>query len=128
MKFLLDTHAFLWRAVDSPKLSPSATQAIQDPENEVLLSAASAWELATKHRLGKLPLGAAVVARYTRTAAELRLVELPIRAEHALLAGTFESIHRDPFDRMLAAQAVIEGATLVTLDPAFGHFPVDTLW
>ncbi len=128
MKLLLDTHAFLWRAVGSPRLSANANAAIDDRDNEVLVSAASAWEVSTKSRLGKLPGGEAIILRFEATIADLRATQLPITVGHALLAGSFPTDHRDPFDRMLAAQGGIEGAVLVTSDPAFSHFPVSTLW
>jgi PIN domain nuclease of toxin-antitoxin system len=128
MKLILDTHAFLWRATASPRLSRTADDAISLATNEVFVSAASAWEISTKHRIGKLPAGEAILARLSETIRELRLTELPISIAHGRLAGSFEMEHRDPFDRMLAAQAAIEGAALVTLDAAFAGFPVSTLW
>lgn len=128
MKLLLDTHTFLWRAVGSSRLSARASLAIDDRANEVLVSAASAWEVSTKTRLGKLPEGTQVLLRFAATISDLRAEELPMSVEHALLAGSFAMEHRDPFDRMLAAQAAIEGAMLVTADPSFADFPVTTLW
>jgi PIN domain nuclease of toxin-antitoxin system len=128
MKLLLDTHAFLWRAVGSVRLSQRAVRALDDRANEVFVSAASAWEIATKTRLGKLPEGEQVMLRFVATIADLQSAQLPMSIEHSLLAGSFSMEHRDPFDRMLAAQAAIEGALLVTADPAFVDFPVTTLW
>ncbi len=128
MKLLLDTHTFLWRAVGSNRLSAYANAAIDDRANQVFVSAASAWEVSTKTRLGKLPEGASILARFAATIIDLRAEQLPMSVEHGLLAGSFATEHRDPFDRMLAAQAAIEGAALVTVDPAFGGFPVTTLW
>ena len=125
---LLDTHAFLWRAVGSARLSGVAADALDDPANVALVSAASAWEVATKHRIGKLPEGRAIVLRFAQVVRELRFDELPITTEHALAAGSFEAAHRDPFDRMLAAQAAVEGAVIVTTDPVFAAFGVETLW
>lgn len=128
MKLLLDTHTFLWRAVGSARLSARAAQAIDDRANEVFVSAASAWEVSTKTRLGKLPEGTQVLLRFAATIADLYAEQLPMSVEHSLLAGSFGMEHRDPFDRMLAAQAATEGALLVTADPAFADFPVTTLW
>lgn len=128
MKLLLDTHTFLWRAVGSARLSARAAQAIDDRANEVFVSAASAWEVSTKTRLGKLPEGTQVLLRFAATIADLYAEQLPMSVEHSLLAGSFGIEHRDPFDRMLAAQAATEGALLVTADPAFADFPVTTLW
>ena len=128
VKLLLDTHAFLWRAVGSTRLSDPASHAIDDRSNEVFVSPASAWEVSTKTRLGKLPEGEAILLRFASTITELRAVPLPMSIEHSLLAGSFVTEHRDPFDRMLAAQAAIEGAVLITADRAFSAFPVTTLW
>ena len=128
MKLLLDTHVFIWRMASSARLSPTANALIDDVAHELLVSSASAWEVATKHRLGKLSGGDAVVGGFAGAIRELRATPLPIEVEHALAAGAFRHEHRDPFDRMLAAQAVIEGAMLVTTDPAFAAFPVETVW
>lgn len=128
MKLLLDTHTFLWLAVGSSRLSATANTAIGDRANEVLVSAASAWEVSTKSRLGKLPGGEAILLRFEATISDIRATQLPVSVGHGLLAGSFPTDHRDPFDRMLAAQAGIEGAVLVTSDPAFARFPVSTLW
>lgn len=128
MRLLLDTHAFIWRASEPCRLSDAANELIDDPGNEVLVSAASAWEIATKSRLGKLPGGEAIAAGFAQTLDDVRAVELAITSAHALLAGAFDVDHRDPFDRMLAAQASIEGAILVTRDAAFDEFPISVRW
>jgi len=128
MRLLLDTHVLLWALMEPHHLSETAREAIEDLRNEVFVSAASAWEVATKFRLGRLPEAETVVRGFQRHIETLRAVELPIRVEHALLAGTLPGNHRDPFDRMLAAQAILEGITLVTEDPAFQAFQVKTLW
>lgn len=128
MKLLLDTHTFLWRAVGSPRLSQRANDAIDDRSNAVFVSAASAWEVSTKHRLGKLPEGEAILLRFSATIGDLRAKPIAMSIEHSLLAGSFTMNHRDPFDRMLAAQAALDGAVIVTMDPAFETFPVTTLW
>ncbi len=128
VRLLLDTHAFIWRAVDPVRLSGDVNEAIGDPDNDVLISAVSAWEIATKHRLGKLTAGAVIVSTFGQQVRTLRASELPVTIEHGLAAGAFDAAHRDPFDRMLAAQAMIEGAVLVTADRAFADFPVTTMW
>lgn len=128
MKYLLDTHALYWRATGSPRLSKKAATLIDDVRNEVLVSAVSAFELSLKHQLGKLPHGESLLRSMGSVLTQMRLTSLPLTVEHSLLAGSFAHAHRDPFDRMLAAQALIEGAVLVTTDPAFEHFPVHTLW
>lgn len=129
MRVLLDTHALLWALAEPHRLSPSAADLIRDPANSLLASAASAWEIATKYRLGKLPSAQPIVAGYAAHLSLLRAEELPVRSAHALRAGTLAVDHRDPFDRMLAAQALVEGLPLLTSDPAFGAFPeIQTLW
>lgn len=128
MKLLLDTHALLWWWTDDPKLSPAARQAIADDGNQVLVSAASAWEIATKHRLGKLPHAAQALDRYNELVTADGFTHLPISYLHSLKAGTYSSEHRDPFDRMLAAQADLEKAVLVTLDTLFAGFRCRVLW
>jgi PIN domain nuclease of toxin-antitoxin system len=109
-------------------LSERARQVIADPTNLRLVSSASAWEIATKHRLGRLPGGERVLAVYAHHLRTLRAVELPITLEHAILAGGFPHPRRDPFDRVLAAQAMIEGALLVSTDRSFDQFGPRRLW
>ena len=128
MRLLLDTHTLLWWLFDDPQLSAKARALIADPGNTVLVSTASAWEVATKHRIGKLPEAGEAVRRFASLIREARMEALPIGIEHALQAGSFSTAHRDPFDRMLAAQSLIEGVPLVTQDPAFGAFGVETVW
>jgi PIN domain nuclease of toxin-antitoxin system len=128
VKLLLDTHALLWWFFNDPRLSGRARAAIGDSDNEVLVSAASAWEIAVKFQLGKLPEAADAVHRFEALVAADGFTALPIAARHALRAGTYPAAHRDPFDRMLAAQSELEGATLVTQDPALAAFPCARLW
>ena len=128
MPLLLDTHAFLWWVTDDERLGPAARQAIADPANEVFVSAASAWEIATKQRLGKLEGVPPVGERYGELVAADGFRHLPVDHRHALRAGGYSSEHRDPFDRMLAAQSELEQMPLVTRDPAFALFGTRTFW
>jgi PIN domain nuclease of toxin-antitoxin system len=129
MRVLLDTHTLLWALAEPRWLSPRAARLIRDASTEVVVSAASAWEISTKHRLGRLPHAMPIIARYATHLAMLRAEELPIRSEHALMAGAFQVVHRDPFDRMLAAQAIVEGLHLITDDGVFDIFAeLMTLW
>ena len=129
MRLLLDTHALLWALAEPHRLSARAAALIKAPTNEIVVSAASTWEIATRYRLGRLPLAGPIVAGFAAHLVTLRAEELPVRSIHALVAGSFVQEHRDPFDRMLAAQAMVEGVPLLTDDPAFAVFPeLKTLW
>jgi len=125
---LLDTHTLLWWFTDDPRLSKNARAAIADESRTILASAASAWEISTKYRLGKLEGIPEILSRYGELVAADGFVHLPIGWLHTLRAGSYTLDHRDPFDRMLAAQSEIEGLVLVTRDPAFGQFGCRTLW
>lgn len=128
MKLLLDTHTLLWWWKDDPRLSTRAAEAIADDTNVVLVSAASAWEIATKHRIGKLPGAESALGEFHQLIVADGFSHLAISYQHALKAGAFDVEHRDPFDRMLAAQSIIEGATLVTDDAAIKGFRARCLW
>lgn len=128
MRLLLDTHALLWWWTDDPHLSTKAREAIGDPRSSVFVSAASASELATKHRIGKLGEAGEAVSRFDELVSADGFEHLPISHYHCLKAGAYAVAHRDPFDRMLAAQSELEGLVLVTCDPAFAAFEVDVLW
>lgn len=125
---LLDTHALLWWLLDSPDLSATARAAIADPTQRVMVSAATAWELATKQRIGKLPEAGDIVTNFSAYLRKQRFEPLPISADHALAAGQLPGPHRDPFDRMLMAQARIEMADVVTTDPVFREYGVAVVW
>ena len=127
--YLLDTHTFLWGVRGSSKLSETALKAIEDISTPLYLSAATAFEIMNKHRIGKLPEFEDVAENYFDFVKQLDVTELPISQRHAHYAGEFEWEHRDPFDRLLAAQASIENLTLITNDSAFNSLPwVTTLW
>ncbi len=128
MRFLLDTHALLWWLFDEPKLSRNAREIIADPSNVILISSASAWEISTKHRLGKLPSAKVLVQDIPSWVERAGFTELPVRIAHAQHAGSWPQIHRDPFDRMLAAQSALEDLPLVGCDPAFESFGIRTAW
>jgi PIN domain nuclease of toxin-antitoxin system len=128
MKLLLDTHALLWWLADDARLSAPARTAISDPAATVLISSASVWEIATKARLGKLSGVQRLLTDFDAVMAAEQFVVLPISAKHSLVAGQFLAPHRDPFDRMLAAQAIIEGALLVSNDQALLEFEARLLW
>ena len=128
MKLLLDTHAFLWWVTDDPNLSESARAAIADESNSVFVSAATAWEISTKHRLGKLNEATDVCERFHELVMADGFELLPVDAYNALKAGSYRVQHRDPFDRMLAAQTELEGMDLVTRDPSFKLFHTRVFW
>ena len=129
MHYLLDTHALLWALGEPDRLGADARSALLDPSSRVVVSAVSAWEISTKHRLGKLPQADVLLAGYVRHVRRLEADELAVTAEHALLAGSLDWPHRDPFDRMLAAQCMVESLTLLTNDAAFTALTgVRTLW
>ncbi|MFM9033531.1 MAG: type II toxin-antitoxin system VapC family toxin [Mycobacterium sp.] len=129
MTYLLDTHVMLWALSEPARLGRKARKIIEHPASQLVVSAASAWEIATKHRLGKLPQADALLGAYSKHLDRLGAIRLPVSEEHALLAGRLEWEHRDPFDRMLAAQSMVESLILVTGDPIFsGCRSVQTLW
>jgi PIN domain nuclease of toxin-antitoxin system len=129
MRLLLDTHVFLWAVAEPKRLSSKARSSITKLDNQIFVSPVTAYELSYKHRQGKLPFGAAIVTSFGRQVAHLYASELAVSSPHTLAAGQLDWDHKDPFDQMLAAQAMVEGLTLVTADEdlqAYG--PVATLW
>ncbi len=128
MKLLLHTHALIWWWKDDPRLSKRAANAIADEAYTVLVSAASAWEIATKHRIGKLPGAERAISEFNRLIDADGFEHLAVSFQHARKAGGLVIEHRDPFDRMLAAQAIIAGATLVTNDAAIKLFRAKCFW
>jgi PIN domain nuclease of toxin-antitoxin system len=128
MRVLVDTHALVWWLLDKPSLSSRSRALFADDENEILVSAAVAWELATKARSGKWPVALAIATQIASVIAENRFTPLSITIEHARVAGLFIWDHRDPFDRMLAAQAQLEGIPLLSADPVFRSFGTPVIW
>ena len=128
MKVLLDTHVILWWLTDDPKLPEAPREVISGPGNEILASAASAWEISTKYRLGKLPQAANVAVDFDSVLIRAGMTPLPITVAHAVRAGALEGDHRDPFDRMLIAQGQLESVPVVTGDFAFSLFDVELIW
>lgn len=119
---------FLWAVLEPHKLSPRVRGLLEDRDTGITLSAATAWEIATRHRLGKLPGAVAVVEDYARAVTGLGARELSVSRAHALLAGRLPQPHRDPFDRLLVAQAEIEGLVLASHDAALRQLGVELLW
>ena len=128
MRVLLDTHALLWWWTDSPSLSSTAREVIAAPANEIFVSTASVWEIRTKQRLGKLALIPDLSVHFGELLQKSRFTVLDIGWRHALVAGGYPADHRDPFDRMLAAQSALEALPLVTRDPVFSAFGNPCLW
>lgn len=128
MRVLLDTHALLWLLLEPKRLSKRVRTLLSKPDTEVFVSSASAWEIATKHRLGKLAHAADVVRGYSDHLRTALATENGITSAHALLAGGFKNAHKDPFDRLIASQSILEGVVLVSNNRAFGDFPVSLLW
>ena len=128
MRLLLDTHAFLWWLAGNRRLSPAARRAVDDTSNDVVVSAATAWEITTKHRVGKLPEAEAVALDVTGSIASQGFDELAITVEDAERAGRLPGTHRDPFDRMLIAQALAHNLTVVSVNAVFDGYGVSRLW
>ena len=128
MRVLLDTHALLWAAFRKHQLSARAQHLIQPQRNEIYVSAASAWEIATKYRLGKLPQALALVEDFVTVIRAAGYLPLPISLEHALRAGRLAPDHKDPFARMLAAQAIHEDLALISNDERLDIFGVRREW
>lgn len=128
MRLLLDTCTFLWVVGGAKELSPRARDAFADPSNEAYLSAASAWEIAVKHRLGRLPLPTTPDEFVPAQRAAHGIEPLPVDEESALHVAKLPDLHRDPFDRMLVAQALVGGLVLLTPDDPIRQYPVRILW
>ena len=127
-RLLLDTHAFLWWLAGDERLSVGAREAIGEELDPIFVSAASIWEIATKHRLGKLPGASAIVGDLAGAIEGQGFVGLPITIRHGHAAGALPGPHRDPFDRMLIAQAMLDDLVLVSNERAFSAYGVRRLW
>ncbi len=128
MRLLLDTHALVWWLGQVEKLSAQAEAEIRNPANDVWVSAVSAFEIAQKHRLGKLPSAARLARQFDDDVAAAGFVGLSISPNEARLAGAIPHVHRDPFDRLLIAQALINDLTLVSNERLFDSFGVARIW
>ncbi|MGQ0594102.1 MAG: type II toxin-antitoxin system VapC family toxin [Gammaproteobacteria bacterium] len=128
MNLLLDTHVLIWWLGDLPMLSAGARDVVTDRENEAFVSSASAFEISTKYRLGKLPVAPAFVDGLAEHLRREGFRPLAISLPHALAAGRLPGPHKDPFDRILIAQARLEGFTVVTSDPIFQRYRVPVVW
>ncbi len=127
MKLLIDTHVFLWAAIDDPRLKGDARASYADPDNDLLLSTATIWEIGIKHALGKLPLPVAPRDFFAREIETRGYRVLDVRRDHAERAAELPYVdagHRDPFDRMLIAQALVEGVALMSVDRRFDAYRV----
>jgi PIN domain nuclease of toxin-antitoxin system len=127
-RYLLDTHALVWWMMGSKQLPAKCRSAIEDEEAVVFASAVSAYEIALKHAVGKLPIGDSLLPGYELDLAAVGLRELPVSTGHALKAGQLDLTHRDPFDRLLIAQALAEDLTLVSNEQVFDSFGIKRLW
>ncbi len=128
MRVLLDTHAFLWWIADSAELSEGAREAISDEDNGPIFSVVSGWEIAIKARLGKLELPDAPEKFLSEQIFRNDLEVLPIYLRHALRVYDLPDHHQDPFDRLLVAQAILEGVPILSADPEIVRYPVQTIW
>ena len=128
MRVLLDTHALLWWFAGDPHLSRPARDIIGQTDNEILISAATAWEIATKVRIGRLPSAVRLVAAFASLLEEQSFTALPVTLDHALRAGNLPGPHRDPFDRMLIAQAQAEDMPIISNELLFDSYGIRRIW
>ncbi len=128
MRVLLDTHAFLWFILDDPQLSPVAKSLIEDPANDVAVSPASYWEVAIKVQLGKYALPIPFRQFMDTHIAANAFEVVPVEVRHVEPLTTLPLHHKDPFDRLIIAQALVEGIPVVSADAAFDAYPVTRLW
>jgi PIN domain nuclease of toxin-antitoxin system len=128
VRLLLDTHAFAWAALKPDRLPAVARAAIANSDTEVVVSAASIWEISIKHHAGRWPEASALLTNTEDTLRKLRFVPLSISLSHARAAGSLAGPHRDPFDRLLIAQGRVEDLVIVTADRVFAAYNVKTLW
>jgi PIN domain nuclease of toxin-antitoxin system len=119
INYLIDTHILLWWFFDDPKLDRSCREIIKNSDHHIFVSSVSPWEIATKYRIGKLPEAKDILPIYPQLLTQSQFIELNINSNHAIRAGTLPIDHRDPFDRMIMAQAEIEKMPVITYDRAF---------
>jgi PIN domain nuclease of toxin-antitoxin system len=128
VKLLLDTCTFLWVALDEPRLSATAAAAFSDPENDLYLSSVSAWEISIKHASGRLPLPKPPDQLIPTLRRDHGIEPLPLDEESALQLVRLPALHRDPFDRMLACQALVGGLVILTPDRLLTQYPIRSIW
>ena len=128
MRALLDTHTLLWWILEDPALTQTARETIAETSNTILVSAASAWELAIKFRLGKLPRAGDLVSNFLSEVEREGFQLLPISAEHGIRAGLLAGPHKDPFDRMLIAQSQAENTPIISNEIVFENYGIRRLW
>jgi len=128
VRVLLDTHCWLWVHAQPERLSPAARAVVEDAGNHLFLSAASAWEIAIKYALGKLPLPVPPAEYVPSRMERADTSALPVAHEHALRVATLPPHHRDPFDRLLVAQCQLERMRLLTTDPQFRPYDIEVIW
>lgn len=128
MRLLLDTHTFIWWDIEPARLSPRALMLCQDPQNQLILSVASVWEMEIKTQLGKLHFDKPLADMIADQQRANKLEILPIMLAHALVIGALPLVHRDPFDRLLIAQAKVESIPIISRDENFTAYPVSVEW
>ena len=128
MTFLLDTCTLLWWWSEPERLSPRSRALIIDPLNKVFVSAASAWEVSTKYRIGRYPPGGRLIGEWRERILADQFLEMNITSFHALRAGSLPGNHRDPFDRMIAAQGILERLPVITSDMAISALGAERIW
>ena len=128
MRLLLDTHILLWVLGEPQRIAPGIRRDIEDLSNAVLISAVCAWEIATKVRIGKWTDAKVLIDNFGQHLATAGLLALPVTIEHARHAGLMPGVQKDPFDRLIAAQAILEGMSVVTADPKLAEFGASLIW
>lgn len=127
-RLLLDTHVLLWWSAEPEKLPSTVHDAMREHRDRTFVSAVSAYEIALKHRIGKLPNVEGLIAELSHSLVEDGFQQMPVSCRHAIVAGGLDLRHKDPFDRLLIAQALVEKVTLVSKEDLFDSFGVDRLW
>jgi PIN domain nuclease of toxin-antitoxin system len=128
MKFLLDTHTFIWWVTDDPQLSPIARDTIANPNNTILFSVINGWEIVIKQGTGKLTLPEPAETYIPSRITANRFIILPVNLSHILQVASLPSLHRDPFDRLLVAQSQVENIPIISVDQYIIQYPVNVIW